>query len=500
MKSTFLKLCSIGVSLLIASSSALYAQAQPLTSSLATAPSAAPASAPGQDLAGVWEGAISIGAVKLRIVFNVARDDDGLNATLDSPDQGAKGIPVVEVSLDGDQVSFTSPSIGGAFRGARDADFNKIDGQWSQGGTKLPLVLQRVEKATEIRRPQHPTKPFPYREEEVSYENTAGVARLGGALTLPRGDGPFPAVLLITGSGSQDRDESIFGHKPFLVIADYLTRRGIAVLRVDDRGVGASSGDVMKATSADFAGDVLAGVGYLRSRADIARGHVGLIGHSEGALIAPMVAAQSEDVAYIVLLAGPGVPGDEILYEQGKLIAAAAGSSAESQETNRKLQAALFEILRSEPDENKAEEAARKLISEAYDRMSDEEKKAVGEREQFVSNQSRTVMVPWFRYFVTYDPRPTLRRVRCPVLALTGEKDLQVSPSQNLPEIEKALRAAENRDFLVKELPGLNHLFQTATSGGINEYGKIEETFSPAALEMIAEWIEKRVPRGTAGT
>lgn len=464
----------------------------PLQPPLASAPARAPATAASADLPGIWEGTLSIGAARLRIVFNVTRDEKGLHSTLDSPDQGAAGIPVASTTLEGDRVTFSSPVIGGGFEGTRNADFTKITGIWSQGGSKLPLELLRVEKAAETRRPQLPKKPYPYREEEVAYRNIAGASALAGTLTIPPGNGPFPAVLMITGSGPQDRDESIFGHKPFLVIADYLTRRGIVVLRVDDRGVGASKGDVENATSADFAGDVLAGVGYLRSRKEVDPKRIGLIGHSEGAIIAPMVAAQSEDVAFVVLLAAPAVPGDELLYEQGRLIASLGGAEEADLQRVRRLQEQIFGILRKEQDIVKIEAAAQKLLSREWEQMDEEERKQFVEKDQFIKRQMTMIRSAWFRYFIRFDPRPTLKRVRVPVLALFGEKDLQVSPTQNMPELEKALREGGNQDVSAQTLPGLNHLFQTAETGGIDEYGRIEETFSPQALQIIGDWIEQR--------
>jgi pimeloyl-ACP methyl ester carboxylesterase len=327
-------------------------------------------------------------------------------------------------------------------------------------------------------RPQDPKAPFPYRQEVVAYESLEQGIKLAGTLTLPPSNGPFPAVLLITGSGAQNRNEEIMGHKPFLVLADYLTRRGIAVLRVDDRGVGGSSSGPPTATSRNFAQDVLAGVNFLKSRREVNPSRIGLIGHSEGGIIAPMVAAQSPDVAFIVLMAGTGVKGDEVLTEQGKLILRANGAGEDLIQENTKVQKALFAVIKSTNDNEVAEKQVRESLSTVNPTIRDA-----------ALAQLNMTLSPWMRFFVTYDPQPALEKVKCPVLAINGEKDLQVPPGQNLPAIEKALRAGGNKDFKAVELPGLNHLFQTCKTGSVAEYQQIEETISPTALNLMGNWI-----------
>ncbi len=243
---------------------------------------------------GVWLGTLQVPATKLRIVFNITtRPDGSFSATLDSPDQGATGIPVGAVSMEASQVTLDVSAVSGRYEGTLNEDGSAISGKWTQGGVSLDLVLQRVDEAPKPVRPQEPKKPYPYSEEEVTYENAKAGVTFAGTLTMPRTGGPFPAVLLITGSGAQDRDETVFGHRPFLILADYLTRRGIAVLRVDDRGTGGTKGDASQATSEDFADDTLAGVEYLKTRRQIDPKRIGLIGHSEGGMIAPMVAVRS---------------------------------------------------------------------------------------------------------------------------------------------------------------------------------------------------------------
>jgi pimeloyl-ACP methyl ester carboxylesterase len=332
--------------------------------------------------------------------------------------------------------------------------------------------------ALQRRRPQEPVKPYPYREEDVLYDNKVSGNQLAGTLTIPSGSGPFPAVVLITGSGPQDRDESIMGHKPFLVLADHLTRKRIAVLRVDDRGVGKSTGTFATATTADFATDVEAGIAYLKTRQEIDARQIGLIGHSEGAIIAPMIAARNHNVAFIVMMAGSGVPGDDIIVAQVELLSENAGQSHAAAMKAGARQREILALLKQNQDTASLEKALR-------------EKLAGQVLESRISTAVAQLTSPWYRYFIAYDPGPALRKVTCPVLALNGEKDLQVPPMQNLPAIRKELEAAGNKNFEVDELPGLNHLFQTARTGSPEEYPEIEETISPKVLEIISGWILK---------
>jgi len=446
-------------------------------------------------VAGRFSGALNTGAIELTVVFNISAAPDGaLSATADSPDQGAMGIPVAKTTFtNGDTLRLEIPAIAGSWEGKLSSDGNTLTGTWTQGGGSLPLTLKRQDKAPEIRRPQTPKAPFPYRAEEVEYVNRTANLRLGGTLTLPKGKGPFPAALLITGSGAQDRDETLFNHKPFAVIADYLTRRGIAVLRVDDRGVNKSTGDFTKATSRDFAGDVRAGIAYLQSRREINKNKIGLIGHSEGGLIAPMVAAQApKDVAFIVLLAGPGVPGDQILLAQGALTARAAGAPEATIARAQAGQKTAFGVLRAEPDPAKAEAKLIALNKQALADLPEATRKAIGNPDAYARTATKMLLSPWFRFFLTYDPAPTLKKVRCPVLALNGGKDLQVPPGQNLPALARALKAGGNKNVTLRELPGLNHLFQPTKTGSPSEYAKIEQTFAPEALRILGDWVVKR--------
>ncbi|MBE9592326.1 MAG: alpha/beta fold hydrolase, partial [Proteobacteria bacterium] len=320
---------------------------------------------------GIWEGKLKVPGTELRIVFKISKNPDGtLTATLDSPDQGATDIPVEEVIFKDNTLHLEVKSAGGVFEGKVSEDFLVVEGEWNQSGQTLPLTLKRVDKAVEILRPQEPKKPYPYIEKKVAYTNLKAGVKLVGTLTLPSDTGVFPAVVLITGSGPHDRDETIYGHHPFLILADYLTRQGIAVLRVDDRGVGESTGDFSQATSEDFASDVLAGIEYLKTRKEINPEQIGLIGHSEGGLIAPMVAVKSPDVAFIVLMAGTGLIGEEILYLQGALMYRAMGVSEEDITKNRQFNERIFSVLKEEDDSENAEERLRQMFMEDWEKMS----------------------------------------------------------------------------------------------------------------------------------
>ncbi|HTF45590.1 MAG TPA: alpha/beta hydrolase [Terriglobales bacterium] len=446
-----------------------------------TAVSPEPKPAKPSDMDGVWMGRLDTGAVKLRVVFHIVNTEDGLIATIDSPDQGMRATPASAVTRDGASLKVEAKSLSGAFEGRMADDRLSIAGTWTQRGRRLPLVLRPVKDLSEgqQKRPQNPAKPYPYRQEEVSFENRVQNVTLAATLTLPPGRPPFAAVLLITGSGPQDRDESLLGHKPFLVLSDYLTRQGIAVLRADDRGVAQSTGNFATATTADFATDTEAGVAYLKTRAEIDPNKIGLIGHSEGGVIAPMVAARNTSVAFIVMMAGPGVPGDQILPAQSEAMAVASGKNPEDAAKDAARQREVIALVESEKNGAVLEKELK-------------EKMAGRMPEAQVGAQIHQITSPWFRYFLTYDPTIALRRLSCPVLAINGGKDTQVLPKQNLPPVRKALQEAGNQHFEVDELPGLNHLFQTAKTGAPAEYAEIEETISPIALEKIASWILQR--------
>lgn len=454
-----------------------------------------------KDIEGMWLGSLEVqGGTKLRLLFNISASPVGsVNATMDSLDQGASGIPVETVAYKNGDLRLEVKSIKGVFEGTLKEDGKTIEGEWKQAGSVFPLVLSRIDENPDLRREQDPVKPYPYNEEEVVYENKEAGVTLAGTLTLPRSEGPFPAVILITGSGPQNRDEELLGHRPFLVLSDYLTRRGIAVLRVDDRGIGGSTGNFSQATTEDFAGDVLAGIEFLKSRKDIDSARIGLIGHSEGGLIAPLVAVQSPDVSFIVMMAGPGLTGEEILYLQSDLISRAGGADNETIARNDALMKSIYSVVKEEQNNTIAAEKLRKLIKDEMENISEDENTnssySEADLDAQINAQVQTLVSPWMRFFLTYDPKPTLMQVKCPVLAINGEKDLQVPPEENLQAIEEALKAGGNKDYTIKELPGLNHLFQTAKTGSPSEYAAIEETISPTALEVIGNWISEHTQK-----
>ena len=347
------------------------------------------------NIEGTWWGSLNVRGGTLKLVLRVLKAPDGaLTAKLDSPDQGALDLPVDTITLVEGTVRFEMKQFGATYEGTLSKDGAEISGKWTQGGTPLPLVLKRTEQAVKLKRPQEPQKPYPYDEEEVAYENKKAGIKLTGSLTLPRSQGPFPTVLLVTGSGPQDRDETVAGHKPFLVLADYVTRQGLAVLRVDDRGTGGSTGNVNEATTEEFADDVLVGVEYLKGRKEINAQRIGLIGHSEGGAVAAIAASKSNDIAFIVMMAGPGLTGEEILYLQRALIAKAHGRSDTEIAEDRAAQERVYSVLKTEKDRAAAEKKLRELGHEFMAAMTEEQRKAGSSKA--VEGQLKGVLTPWF--------------------------------------------------------------------------------------------------------
>ena len=421
---------------------------------------------------GNWQGTLNAGATRLRIAIHVTRDaQGGYVSTLDSLDQGALGIPVSKTAIAGNTLHLDIARLSAAYDGSLSADGASIEGKFNQG-IAIPLALHRVTATAPLpARPQTPKPPFPYRSEDVSYQGIAGT------LTIPPGSGPFPAAILITGSGTHDRDETLFGHKPFLVIADFLTRQGIAVLRTDDRRTKSRSSFDALAT------DVLTEVDFLSSRKEIDAKKIGLIGHSEGASVGPLAASRSERVAFVVMLAVIGVTGAEVLLKQGELVVRSQGLGDAAVAAQRRTQEAMFAILKQEPDEQKAAEKMLAALKKIAPQLSDDALMA----------QVHVANSPEIRAIINFDAAPVLRKLKIPVLALTGSRDIQVPASQNLPAIAAALKEAGNRDFETHEMPGLNHLFQTCRKCTVGEYAELEETFSPGALKIIGDWSKEHV-------
>lgn len=446
----------------------------------------------GQDITGKWNGILKIQGTQLRLALNINQTDTGYESTLDSPDQGAKDIPVTSTTFENSILTFEISSIGVSYSGNLNGE-GEIHGTFKQMGQSLPLNLSKkaLEKEKLVR-PQEPKKPYPYYSEEVSIANIKDSITLSGTLTLPSKEGKHPVVVMITGSGPQNRDEELVGHKPFLVIADFLTKKGIGVLRYDDRGTAKSTGNFKSSTSKDFATDVLSAVTYLKTRNDIDYKNIGLVGHSEGGLIAPMVASKTKDIAFIVLLAGLGISGYDTLLLQTELIAKANGTDdAKLQIELAALKGTLDIIVEGNSLDNiksDLKDYIKKEI-EAHPDLLPEGMKA----DKYINGNAKQLATAWFKYLINYDPATSLTKVSCPVLAINGEKDLQVPPKINLNAIEKHLKEAGNTNFVVKELPNLNHLFQECNTGSPSEYANIEQTFSPSALTEIANWILKQV-------
>ncbi|MEO5945268.1 MAG: alpha/beta fold hydrolase [Chitinophagaceae bacterium] len=442
-----------------------------------------------QDITGQWNGVLKVNATQLHVVFNISKSDKGYSSTMDSPDQGANGILVTSTAFENPLLKLAVSNAQIEYKGELKAD--EIIGTFKQGGQEFPMNLSRkiIEKKTVIR-PQDPIKPYPYYTEDVIFENAKANISLAGTLSLPEKEGNFPVVILITGSGPQNRDEEVLGHKPFLVIADYLTKNGIAVLRYDDRGVGKSKGDFKIATTADFATDVESAIAYLKTRKEINQNKIGLVGHSEGGLIAPMVASKSKDIDFIVLLAGPGMQGDKVLLQQQELMAKASGGSDAEIEKSKKLNTKLYDLIVKSNDNQKLKTDLTSLLKETLRNDSTAEIPDGMTQEEFIAKQVKQISGHWIQYFLKYNPALALEKVKCPVLAVNGEKDLQVSPNENLSGIKNALKKGGNKKVTIIQFPNLNHLFQECETGSPSEYATIEQTFSPTTLNEITKWIK----------
>lgn len=444
----------------------------------------------GQDITGQWNGALKVQGTQLRLIFKISNKDNGLISTMDSPDQGAEGIPTTTTSFENSTLKIALTSAKIEYEGILGKD-NIIVGNFKQAGQIFPMNLskEKIEKETLVR-PQEPTKPFPYYSEDIVFENKKAGINLAGTLTLPKKEGLFPAVILISGSGPQNRDEELLGHKPFLVLSDYLTKNGIAVLRFDDRGTALSKGDFKTATSFDFATDVEAGIEYLKTRKEINKKQIGLIGHSEGALIAPIVASRSKDISFIVLLAGPGIQGDKLLLLQQKLIGKASGISDENLAKNELTNRKAFDIVNQSTSNAQLNIDLTNFIKQSLKDSPNTEIPRGMSEDDFVKLQVDQITNPWMQCFIKYNPAPTLEKVKCPILALNGAKDLQVPPKENLEAIKEALIKGGNKKATIKELQNLNHLFQECKTGLPQEYSTIEQTFSPTALTEILNWLQ----------
>ncbi len=431
---------------------------------------------------GTWQGAIETGNMRMRLQLHVSHDEKGaLLAALDSLDQGIQGIPASKVTEKGGEVKFELPVFNAMYTGTLSPTKNEIKGRWNQNDNLEELDFVRSEKVLELRRPQTPEKPYPYKEEEVEFAAGDGKTTLAGTLTLPQGAGPFAAAVLVSGSGPNDRDETIEGHKPFLVIADFLTRKGIVVLRYDKRGVAKSSGNSSNASISDFAQDAQSAMTYLKSRKEVDGKRLGIIGHSEGGILASQVATHSNDVSWLVLLATPATAGERTLLHQSELIARAGGLGEEQILRSLEIDRKAYAVVREEKDASALRKRLELLVAQSG--------LAAAMPPAALQAQLKVMSTPWFRQFLDYDPEPIIEKIKCPVLALNGDRDLQVDASENVPLLRKAYEASGNSDFTVVEIEGVNHLFQKAQSGSPALYGAIEETLAPEVLTSIGNWV-----------
>ena len=443
-----------------------------------------------QSILGDWNGALEVQGTQLRLVFHIIKDDGRLKATMDSPDQGANGISVEKVVMEGKELTIEMSNIGMKYTATLNDEKTIIEGTFKQGSMSLPLKMTRekIEKK-ELARPQEP-KIFDYSREEVKFVNLKGGHELAGTLTTPVGGKFEQIVVLITGSGPQDRNEELMGHKPFLVLSDHFTKKGIAVLRYDDRGVAKSTGNFKGATSRDFADDVNAAISFLRNRKEMTGKKIGLCGHSEGGMIAPIVASENDVVDFIVLLAGPGIKIPELMMLQTDKISKAEGVDVNLRKTNAKITKQVFNFMydNSKMSTNGLRKGLTNILSEGFNMLSAQEREGKN-REEFIEGQLGMMLDEWFLYFIQFDPVYYLSKVKCPVLAINGELDLQVTSKENLEGIKNSLIKAGNSNLTIKEFKGLNHLFQKAESGAPSEYGKIEETFNEEAMKFVSDWI-----------
>lgn len=441
------------------------------------------------DISGDWSGAITIKGVDLEINTHFKNDSGKYSGTIDIPEQSAMGLPLSKIVFKAPIVSFDLDVPNGTAKFKGEIKDDAISGDFSQSSMDGKFHLTRG-----IKKEDAEEKIF--KEEEVTFKN--GDITFAGTLSIPPKNGRHPAVVMITGSGPQNRDESVAGFKIFKVIADYLTTNGIAVLRYDDRGVGKSTGkSVNESTSEEFSTDVMEAINFLKSRDDINPKQIGLFGHSEGGLVAPMVAAKSDDVAFIVCMAGTSVNGAEIIMEQTKLIMLANGEDREKVEKDEADSRVVLNLFLNGASDDEIKEAIRKVKLDEYNKLSLEQKVKITDKDKWIEDDVKlnflTFSSPWMKYFLKFDPSTALEKTVCPALMLFGGLDLQVSVKQNEGPTREALTKAGNKDFEIKVFDKANHLFQEATTGSPSEYSKLKKGFVDGFLEYISNWINKRV-------
>jgi uncharacterized protein len=433
---------------------------------------------------GTWQGAIEVTNMRMRLQMHVSHDGQGkLLASLDSLDQGIQGIPASKVTEKNGELSFEIPAFQAEYHGTLSASKNELAGAWTQNDSAEKLDFRRSDQPLELRRPQNPAKPYPYTSEDVSFPSAGGKVTLAGTLTIPQGTGPFAAAVLVGGAGPTDRDETIAGHKPFLVLADLLTRKGIAILRYDKRGVAQSTGNAEQATMEDLTNDARAALNYLKARKEVDPKRVGLIGHSEGGILAAQIAAETDDPSWLVLLASPATNGERTLLRQSELIARTGGLPEEQITRSQQFDRQAYAAVREENTPTALDARLNGLI----------EKSALSASmpPAALQAQIRLMTTPWFRQYLDFDPAPLLEKIKCPVLALNGDRDLQVDADETVPLLRQAYEKSGNKDFTVLEIQGVNHLFQKAQSGSPALYGAIEETMAPEVQNAIGGWVAK---------
>jgi len=440
-----------------------------------------------QDILGTWHGNLDLGVMTMRVSLHITKTETGFSSTLDSPDQELYGFQMTSTTFENGRLVIISDPM--KVKISSEFKNDTLESNFTQGGASYLLLMTRNEVAkVELKRPQEPTPKFDYNITDVTFENKAARVTLSGTLTTPNIKGKHPVAILISGSGPQDRNVEILGHKPFWVIADYLSENGIAVLRYDDRGFGKSSGDFNNSTSKDFASDVEAAIGFLKTQKNIDTKKIGLIGHSEGGLIAPMVASKSKNnVGFVIMLAGPGIMGKDILLLQQELIALANGESEKDVNDTKAWSISVFDFMEKNLNTPNFESELKSHISKLNSLLEIELPEGMT-MEELTNSQYANISTKWMKYFLFYNPKNALEMVKCPILALNGTKDLQVPVKENLDAIKKY--TAHNKQVKIMEMPDLNHLFQHSETGSPNEYSKIEETFSPEVLVMMKDWIK----------
>ncbi len=433
-----------------------------------------------QDISGRWQGLLTAGNQKIELILDIDRADDSYTCTMDSPSQGAKGIAVDSIEYNGSVLSLEIRALRAGYSGELKED-STIVGTFTQAGQSFPLTFARLDEVTEIPRPQEPTEPYPYVTEEVEFQNFMDGITLSGTLTLPDNEGSFPAVVLVSGSGPQNRDEELMGHRPLLVLSDHLTKSGIAVLRYDDRGTARSTGDFAAATTYDFVEDATAALTYLRSRKEINTDHIGVIGHSEGGVIATIVASRDDELNFIVSLAGPTLRGDSLLLLQKLRIEREMGVNLITLTRNQQIFRGVYDLILDKDIE-------RETLVNSISRYLES---SYGDALPAVQRESLSLQLtqPWMVSYIRLDPVFYLDKLNCPMLFMIGSRDLQVPAKENLAVATRLLENNSNVDFTIANLEGLNHLLQECETGLPSEYQLIEQTISPVALSRVSDWI-----------